>query len=277
MKRVLVVSDLHCGSIYGLLPPGFERKDGRGRLFRQRRFLWDAWTQMCKETKGADLVVVNGDLIDGKQQIQQQTELNIATIGEQIEAASGCLREIRPARGARWYFVQGSEYHDQKGCPAVEAVAEKFRAAKPSPGDNPGSGIYSWETLDLEVEPGVVINVQHGVSIGQGFYRATPYDREALYSALAGKAGVSPRADCIVRSHAHFFVHLEHASKHIVGSPCWQLQTRYMRKNSAYRMLPDIGAVVVEVDGSRKKVKQDPIRIHKFLYPAPERRPVRAW
>jgi hypothetical protein len=277
MKKVLVVSDLHCGSIYGLLPPGFERTDGQGRMFKPRRMLWNLWTEMCKETRGADIVIVNGDLIDGKQEIQRQTELLMSTVEEQVDAATLCLRQIKAARGARWYFVQGSEYHDQKGCPAVERVAERFGAVKPSPDDNFGGGVHSWETIDLEVEPGVVLNVQHGVSVGQGFYRATPYDREGIYSALAGKDGAAPRADCVIRSHAHFFMHLEHESKHIIGSPCWQLQTRYMRKNSAYRMVPDIGAVVVTVDGAAKKAGRDPILLHKFLYRLPARKAVRAW
>lgn len=277
MKKILVVSDLHCGSIYGLLPSGFERVDKAGRLYTQRRALWEAWQHMAQATKGADIVVVNGDLVDGKQEAQRQTEMNLSTIEEQVDAATICLQQLRPAKGAMWYFVQGTEFHDQKGCPAVEQIAQRFGAQVPFPANNNGAGLYSWEILDLEVEPGVILNIQHGTATGQGFYRATPYDREMIFSALAGKEHSMPKADCVIRSHAHFFIHLEHASKHSVGVPCWQLQTRFMRKNSAYRMLPDIGAVVIYADGRDKKAGRDPIRVQKCLYPVTSRKAVKAY
>jgi hypothetical protein len=78
-----------------------------------------------------------------------------------------------------------------------------------------------------------------------------------------------PRADCVVRSHLHYFTHVEHAAKHIVITPCWQLQTRFMRKLSLYRCIPDIGAVLITVDPQAKKNGDDPISIRKFLYPLP--------
>ncbi|MGH9404389.1 MAG: metallophosphoesterase [Terriglobia bacterium] len=277
MTKVLVVGDLHCGSIYGLLPPGFERVDGGGRLTYARQQVWQSWLDMRQATKGADVVIVNGDLIDGKQEAQRQTEMNLATVEEQVDAATICLQQLKPKKEAKWYFIQGTEYHDQKGCPTVEQIAQRFNGETPLPKNNQGAGLYSWEVIDLEVEKGVVLNVQHGTGVGQGFYRATPYDREAIFSALAGKDGVVPKADCVIRSHAHFFIHLEHASKHIVGVPCWELQTRFMRKNSAYRMIPDIGAVVIYVDGEAKARGLDPITVQKCLYQLPARKAVKGY
>ena len=73
----------------------------------------------------------------------------------------------------------------------------------------------------------------------------------------------------MIRSHCHFFVHVEHASKHVAITPCWEMQTRYMRKNSIYRMLPDLGGMLIWLDGDLKKRKEDPIVIRKILYDLP--------
>jgi hypothetical protein len=78
-----------------------------------------------------------------------------------------------------------------------------------------------------------------------------------------------PKADLIIRSHVHNFQHAEHASKQGIVTPCWQLQTSFMRKNSTYRMLPDIGGVFIEIDGKQKERGRPPCRILKELYPLP--------
>jgi len=73
----------------------------------------------------------------------------------------------------------------------------------------------------------------------------------------------------LIRSHVHNFQHAEHASKQGVITPCWQLQTSFMRKNSTYRMLPDVGGIFIEIDGEQKKKGRPPCRILKELYPLP--------
>ncbi len=217
-------------------------------------------------------IVVNGDMIDGEQGAQRGTELCLPILKDQGEAAAICLETMRDIVGnVPFYGVQGTEFHDSKGGQAADAVAERLNMVAYK---GYGTGKRSREILDLDVD-GAIINFLHGISVSSGLYRATAPDREALWSALSGKEGKAERADCIVRSHAHYFVHLEHPTKHAVITPCFELQTRYMRKNSAYRMMPDIGAVVIWVDGEVKKLKGDPIRVVKRLFPLPVMRAVK--
>jgi hypothetical protein len=129
--------------------------------------------------------------------------------------------------------------------------------------------------LDLEVD-GIILNFLHAISVSQGLYRATALDREGVWSAIAGKEGKAPKADVVVRSHVHYFDHLEYPTKHILVTPCWQLQTRYMRKHSAYRMIPDIGAVILELDPDAKRAREDPITVRKILYPLPVLEPFKS-
>jgi|SRR5579884_584196 len=268
-KCLLVVSDLHCGSIYGLLPPGFTTSDGRVVSPNAgQAYLWSCWSSLAEHVGKLKIagVIVNGDVVDGRQQAQRGTELCLPMIEDQAAAAEACLKFLRKHTGsAKWYFTQGTEYHDAKAGREVEVVA---RALNARPYVGAGTGRYCREVLDLEVD-GVVSNFSHGISVSGGLYRATSPDREGVWSALAGKEGKVPKADAVVRSHAHYFVHVEHESKHILITPCWQLQTRFMRRNSAYRMLPSIGAVLLWIDGGAKRRGDDPVRVQKILYPLP--------
>lgn len=269
-KRIAVVSDLHVGSIYGLLPPGLESSDGRVISSNiGQDHLWNCWVDAAgwlKRQGRIDAVVLNGDGIDGSQRAQRGSELCLPMMEDQAE---GCYRAVDYLLGLlgrpKVYAVQGTEYHDAKAGREMEVVGHRLGAVRYS---GLGTGRYSREVLNLEVD-GVILNFAHGISVAGGLYRATPPDREGVWSALAGKAGKMPKADCVVRSHGHSFVHVEHASKHIVVSPCWQLQTRYMRRHSVYRTVPDIGVLLITVDGEAKRQRGDPCRIEKRLYDLP--------
>src|SRR6266568_4957347 len=265
MKSGIVISDMHVGSIYGLHPPRFVSADDRQVPQNPgQHYTWACWMDFANKAKefGPDVVVFNGDAIDGKQQLQHATEALLPALVDQKAAAIESLRFLQERiPRAKWYFTQGTEYHDSKGAEALEDIAAALNATKYV---GAGPGRYTREVLDLELE-GTVCNFAHHISPTMGFYRATAADREGQWSAMAAKdasKGV-PKADACFRSHVHYFVHVEHASKHIVVVPCWQLQTRFMRKNSVYRMLPDLGGVMFTVDGSAKKSGDDPISIRK--------------
>ncbi len=269
-KGVLVVSDLHVGSIFGMLPPDFKSSDDR--IIPQshaQQYLWERWQDLIRVVSGLNIVVVvmNGDMVDGTQDRQKGTELALPILADQAEAALECLRPVKRALGPDvvWYGIQGTEYHEGKAGREAEIVAMGIGAR---PYQGLGTGRFCREVLNLRID-GVIGNFSHGTSVATGFYRATPADREGIWSALAGKEGKMPKAEYVVRAHAHNYVHVEHASKHIVIGPCWQLQTRYMRKNSVYRMVPDLGAVIYWIDGSLAKYGADPVVVQKLLYPLP--------
>lgn len=267
-KRIGIVSDLHCGSIFGLLPPGFITSDGHeAKPNAGQEYLWKCWKDSAENIGPLDALIVNGDAIDGCQQAQRGTELCLPMLEDQAEAAYQAIKFFREkCEHPKIYVVAGTEYHSQKAAREEEIVAQRLEAVRYQ---GLGTGRYCREVLDLEVD-GAIINVSHGISVAGGLYRATPPDREGVWSALAGKTGKAPRADICIRSHAHNFVHVEHGSKHIVVTPCWQLQTRYMRKNSVYRMMPDIGMILLEIDGYAKRKGEDPCEVVKRLYPLPE-------
>ncbi len=271
MKKLAVVSDLQCGSIFGMLPPNFITSEGIPKLQNAgQKYLWECWIDYADRLKEfkPDAIIVNGDLIDGPQRKQESTELSLPLLFDQTEAAEMCLRVLQKRRpDMKWYFVQGTEYHVGRAAMHEEQIAKAMGAIKyPSL----GSGVYVREVLWLDVD-GVIIEASHHVSVTQGFYRLTALDREMQWSAMAAKdnsKGV-PKADLLIRSHVHNFQAAEHASKQGAVTPCWQLQTRFMRKASVYRLMPDIGGIFIEIDGEAKKKGRPPCRILKELYPLP--------
>jgi len=267
VKRIVVIDSLHCGSIYGLHPPNFKASsDASVPQNPGQKYLWDCWKDFITwaTQKPTTAVVVLGDIIDGDQRRQGGTEKCLATLGDQIEAA---VQSLFWFGGAPFYLVQGTEYHDESAGRAVDEIATRVGARRYV---GLGAGYRTHEVLDLKID-GTTINFAHHGPGCVGLYRATGADKEGIFSALAGKEGKAPRADVVVRGHWHFFIHVEHESKHIVYVPCWQLQTRYMRHNSVYRMIPDIGGIVIEVDPAKIAEGEDPVTIVKRIYALPKR------
>jgi len=263
MKTILVVSDLHVGSIYANWPEDLPIKGGGyWTLSGQQKHLsvaWEAFTEKVEELK-PDILVINGDSIDGNNRKGDGIPTITTDFSEQVKAAERLLRPIREVVKEA-YLIRGTEYHDTKNGQAIEILGIgldviPFREEQ-----------YSDWVLNLEVD-GVILNFCHHISVMTGLYRATAPDREGIWSALAGKHKV-PDADCVIRSHVHIFVHVEHSAKHIVITPCWEMRTDYMIKKSYYRMMPEIGAILIHVDGEKKRAGEDPIDIQKILFPAP--------
>lgn len=263
---LVVVSDLHVGSIYGLMPPGFTNAGGAEvGLNVGQKYLWQCWTDFCEQVKGQKIsaIIANGDCIDGKQRKDEGGDLCLNRCSEQADAAAIPLKMLRKACGeCPIYVIKGTPYHSGVLGEEEQRLATMLGAGR------------ALEFLDLSID-GVIVNFLHGISVAGGLYRETPAGREAVWSALAGKQGKALRADCLVRAHAHFFMHIEHRDKHVVVNPCWKLQDSYARKNSMYRQLPEVGGSIIGVDSDAKRQRLDPITVKKVMYDLPEARPVR--
>ena len=97
-RNILVLGDVHIGSIYGLLPPDFVSSDGAGKPQNEgQKYLWNCWQDMkWRAAKFAiDSVVVNGDLIEGKQPKQKCSELTLVAPNDQETAAVFLMRDLR--------------------------------------------------------------------------------------------------------------------------------------------------------------------------------------
>lgn len=274
IRNILTVGDLHVGSMYGMLPPDFISCDGAEKPQNGgQEYLWNCWGDLKRRAAkfSIDCVVVNGDVIEGKQPKQRASELTLVAPNDQEAAAVFLLRDLRNwleknmRREVPFYFVQGTEYHDGRGAEELESIAARIAGANI---DSALTGRHCKEVLDLDIE-GVALNFAHHVGGGGGFSRSGTIDTEAVWAQLASSKGQARPPDLIVRSHLHFFAHIEHTNRHAFICPCWQLQTRFARHRSAFKFMPDIGALIFHISPEAKKEGLDPIGYTKILYKLP--------
>lgn len=263
-KRGVAVSDLHCGSFYGLLPPNFETFEGVPKLQNPgQKFLWDCWLDFANRVESFQphFVIINGDDIDGMQKKSHGAELSLTNWRDQRQAAIATLKVLRSVtRKAKWYFTQGTPYHVGHFGSAEEDIAEAMGGTA-YPG--PGSGKLCREVLLLDID-GVLIEAAHHIAFAS-VYPATPLDKE-VRGADADRDERVP--DLMIRSHVH---RKKQIDQRIITTPCWELQTRYQRKSYLHLVKPDIGGTYIEVDSSAKKAGYPPCQVKFETYTLPQR------
>lgn len=194
MKNVVIISDLHCGSVVGLTPPEYEVGGEIDDRTAERLALWDAYTEMIDKFRSTHgnihILIVNGDCLDGKCSRWGSTDVITTRIRTQIDMAACC---IRYARADNILMTYGTPYHV-----GAEEDWEAYLARDVD--------AIIKDHLFLEIG-GVNFSIKHKISassIPHG--RHTPVAREKLWDTLwAVEKQQHPKSDVIVRSHVHYF------------------------------------------------------------------------
>ena len=216
-KRIVVISDLHCGNRAGLTPPDWQYKNGAASDGMEKwgviqRAVWGYYSDTLAKLRPIDLLVVNGDAIDGKGEKSGGMELLTADRREQVEMAAQC---IRLAKARKVLIIRGTTYHVGKEEDWESVLADQVGAAH--------CGIHEW------VESGgVVMDFKHRVSssiIPHG--RNTLVNRSALWNTLWAERGLQPRADILIRSHVHYHVYGGDGRRLVLTTPALQAWSRY--------------------------------------------------
>ena len=192
MKKILIIGDLHCGSMCGLTPPDWFISKGRDAKFANlQREMWDSYLEMCSEFGKVDALIVNGDVIDGKGARSGGTEQLTSDMFEQCDMAVAALNEIK---ADMLMFTYGTPYHtsSQSGEDFDKEVANRM-----------GGAID--DELNVDVN-GLVFNIKHkvGSSLNPA-NRAAPVGRQRMRNALESLGTESKPCDVYVRSHVHYF------------------------------------------------------------------------
>lgn len=194
MQRILVVSDFHSGHRAGLTPPGWQYQEtdtdkDRRNFSAAQRHLWEFYTETVDSLKPVDVLVVNGDAIDGKGDRSGGTEIIEGDRMKQCEMAAEAISYVK---AKSIVIVYGTQYHTGKDEDFEAILGGMVGAAK--------VGGHEW--LDSN---GVIFDFKHFVSgsiIPHGRY--TSMSREALWNALWAEKDLQPRANVLVRSHVHY-------------------------------------------------------------------------
>ena len=128
--RAILLGDYHCGHCVGLTPPKWQWRATAGHTRRDKiatiqaeQWAWYAAT--IKRIGPVDLVLANGDLIDGSGHRSGGTEQITTDRQEQTDMAVECLRAIK----ARQYVMTyGTAYHTGDEEDFEDHIAERMDA-----------------------------------------------------------------------------------------------------------------------------------------------------
>ncbi len=196
-KTVAVASDLHCGHQVGLTHPDFDARpqDSRSdayRLWKLRRSCWNFVVDKAAQLQPIDLLIVNGDCIDGKGDKSGATELITVDRNEQCDMAIAGIEQFAAKDIVMSY---GTSYHTGAREDFEDQIARQVGVLK--------IGSHDWVDVN-----GLMFDYRHHVGssvIPHG--RHTAIARERLWSVLWAERDEYPRSDVIIRSHVHYFAY----------------------------------------------------------------------
>ena len=251
-KKVVIVSDLHSGSRYGLTPPSW----WNGHTMAATKWLWECWTHFINRVGKHDLLIINGDPIDGKQRRSTSVGLLTASLDEQVDIAIECLAPLVKKAG-KVIRIEGTAYHESFDGPCSK-MDVTFGIKIPS---GPARIVR-----DIRLSEDAILNVKHQPEGEGALYRGTTMDRELLWATVTqARKGIAP-ATHIVRSHLHSDAHMRGFGIEINFTPCWCLQQPYALHKRRYRWVPDIGGAIMLADSNG----HHGYSTHALTYPVPQ-------
>ncbi len=248
--RVLVVSDMHCGSLSGLCLPTFDMVDeASGQVSRieatpaQER-LYEAWEEMVRhvEKEPVDVVVVNGDVCDGMNNLDGGRNTITNDMFAQADMAAELLAMIP---SSRFILTQGSGYHSRVGRFGMPIEGYLTNRLRERLGEGGEVAFTPEALLHINDKTFHITHVTGHTRVYQ--YRSTGLMRDMSNLLLNWQPHKFGHIDMIIRSHTHYYISISMGDMQGVISPCWKWRDSFSTKiGSNYQ--PDIGYVMLEWD-----------------------------
>jgi hypothetical protein len=214
-ERLVCIADLHCGHRTGLTPPEWQMQKGINAFFDKihdfESDMWKWFSGCAERCKPVDILVVNGDAIDGKGDKSGGTELLTADRVLQGEIAKKCIQLFE---AKHIVIINGTPYHTGKEEDFEAVLACELKA--------------HYANHEFIQCGGVGFDFKHKVSssvIPHG--RWTAPRRAALWNSLQAERGLQPNVDILVRSHVHYYTLGEDQFKTVITSPALQGWSKY--------------------------------------------------
>lgn len=266
--RGVIISDTHVGGLFALadlddpaVPRGGQGKATREALFEIYR---DA------ATKGPysepDILVLNGDGIEGQNRKSNGIGTWTTDLNVQIDNAT---RILKMWNAKRIFVVRGSNYHVGAGNSGLQCEEQLARNVNAEPIPHQDGIPYenmersAWEQY---IHLGnITAHFAHKIAVSKVFhYQTTPTARQMLQAKLNDRLRHEIdeyRTKVVVRSHAHYFNHIEFSGSKGYVTPCWKALDDFMLSNGPLDISPDIGYLGFTV------TENGGFQHEKFLWP----------
>jgi hypothetical protein len=251
--RGVIVSDIHDGSLFAVADLDDDAVPRGGPGKQTREALFERWRDAAKGKWGEpDFLIVNGDAIDGG----NRKKGGVGTWTTDLMAqCDNCVSLIERWKARQIFVVRGSNYHveaNNSGLQCEEYIARAVGAVEiphqghiaPKRRDHSG-----WEWY---IHLGdITAHCAHKISVSKVFhYQTTPTARQMLQAKLNDRMRHEIeryRTRVVVRSHAHYFNHIEFSGSKGYVTPCWKALDEFMLSNGPLDISPDIGFLGVTV------------------------------
>lgn len=191
---LLVLSDSHCGHRRGLTPPSYQSAvpetapRERHKDAEWARLSWEWFRGELRRLPRPDLLLFNGDAVEGKGVRSGGTELITADREEQVEMALAVIEEVRAQRVTMTF---GTAAHVGEDEDWESILARRYGAEK----------IEAEAHLDIR---GLQICARHHIGGGSApAGRATQMVNAQIKQLLWTAHEQQPRANLILRAHIH--------------------------------------------------------------------------
>jgi hypothetical protein len=238
-KRLVIVADFHSGHQYGLTPPHWweSRASKQGRF---QRALWGFYSEAIDSLRPIDILIENGDAIEGKGKRSGGVELITSNISEQVRMARESI-EYAAAPVVR--LMHGTQYHTGEETDMEEFLVDPMRA----------------RGIDVKIDGHGFFKIK-GVKNSPGFdfkhyipNSSVPWSR---FTALAKEVGWNiqwfaaqerqPRADVLIRSHVHYYGYCGVGAWLAISTPALTYNSHYGIRHCSG--IVDVGLIKFDVD-----------------------------
>lgn len=262
IKKAIVLSDLHCGSTYGLLPPGVELQEGN--VVEQnplQEYLWQCWqhwqADWFDKHVGDDefALIINGDAVEG---VHHGTKEIVSP--DPSDHRTIALHALAPLaeRASKTFVVEGTDCHVGN---SEHKLGYDLGAERPTQHRFLGA----WRTLRVKIHGCMCMFYHHIGTTKRAYLEASQLSIElgnGRQEAIRG--GVEPHK-VLGCAHRHKFGMFQDSQCLSFVTPPWQGITRFGRK-----VVPAAFCEpgVVMLDWSDKEFGEKP-DLHNIIFPPP--------
>lgn len=234
-SRILVVGDMHVGSVDSLMPPIVSlHPDHPSRTMEieqneTQEFMYSKWEHMC-DMGHFDHCFCMGDLIEGTNYKEDGMGTWTNERDTQINTAIDLLNMIDTDE---FIGVQGSRYHVENNTSADNDVLTALGGQH---------NVEGCKTVD-----GLRFHLRHVTgysSIPTG--RSSSLSKDMMNTQLQSES--YGNVDIHLRAHTHYYHGVSWENSEAYISPCWKARDDFLKSNKIGGS--DIGFLIIDVDGS---------------------------